>query len=114
MPDFTHWDTATIGIAAFAVMFVCASLVRAPGVTSLLAIVGIFAVGGLIVFELDSTRFVAGCGGALIGIALGGLVSDRRERRRIEQAREARKRRGDRQGMGGVADLYGKGPRHRE
>lgn len=114
MPDIAHWDPMTIGIAAFAIMFVCASLVRAPGVTSLLAIVGIFAVGGLIVFDLQSTRFAVGCGAALVGIALGGRVSDRRERRRIEQAREARTRHSDRPGMGGVADLNGKSPRHRD
>ncbi len=114
MPDIAHWEPMTLGIAAFAFMFACASLVRAPGVTSLLAIVGIFAVGGVILLDLHSTRFFIGCGAALVGIALGGHLSDRRERRRIEHARAARSRRREPRGMGGTADLEGKTPRHRD
>ncbi|MBL8487559.1 MAG: hypothetical protein JNK22_10755 [Rhodocyclaceae bacterium] len=114
MPDIAHWEPMTLGIAAFAFMFACASLVRAPGVTSLLAIVGIFAVGGVILLDLHSTRFFIGCGAALVGIALGSQVSDRRERARLQRARDSRARRREPRGMGGPADLEGKTPRHRD
>lgn len=75
-------------------MFICASLLRSKGVTGLLALTGIISVGVVVFMDFQDWRLAVGAISALVGLVLGGQLSDRREHQRVMrlQKEENRKR----------------------
>lgn len=94
MLDTSQMSLPVIILLTFIPMFVSASLLRAKGVTGLLAITVIVVVIVVIFMDFEKWRLTVGAISALVGLAVGGKVSDARELARVkrEELDAARKR----------------------
>lgn len=95
MGDTNQLGVIWVIVLPFVSMFICASLLRAKGVTGLLALTGIVSVGVVVFMDLQDWRLAVGAISALVGLVLGGQVSDRREHQRVIRLQEEENRKRD-------------------
>ncbi len=76
-------------VALFAATFICASLMRAKGVRGLLALVGLAGVIFYLVSDFEGWQLSAAVVSALVGLSLGGKLSDYLELSRVERKNAA-------------------------
>lgn len=89
MGSETNFVVALIGL--FAVTFICAALLRANGVRGLLALIGLIAAGFHALSDYEGWQLAAATIAALVGLAMGGKLSDVIEYRRKMAASNAEK-----------------------
>lgn len=85
MNNLNQLGLVWVMLLAFVPMFICASLLRAKGVMGLLALTGIIAIAAVVFIDLSDVRLSLAGIAALIGLAVGGKVSDYRERQRLNR-----------------------------
>lgn len=94
MFDTNQMSLPVIIFVTFFPMFIGASLLRAKGVTGLLAISVIVLVILVVFMDFESWRLTVGAISALVGLGVGGKVSDARALAKIknDDLEAARKR----------------------
>lgn len=85
MSNLNQLGLVWVMVLTFVPMFICASLLHAKGVMGLLAITGIIAIGAVVFVDLSDVRMSLGGIAALVGLALGGKVSDHRHRKHLNR-----------------------------
>lgn len=80
-------------LLSFVPIFICAALLRAKGATGLLAVVGVVAAAVLIFMNFESTRLAIAGIAAVLGLGMGGRLSDRREHQRLQRMHETERQR---------------------
>lgn len=76
----------------FMPVFVCALLIRAKGILGILAILGMAGVAYILLSDFSGWRLGLGGVAALVGMAIGGTISDRRERAAMVRKKEEEQR----------------------
>lgn len=92
-----------VALIAFVPMFVLTSFIRARGIGGVLALAGALAFGAVLVAYLHGVRLAVGGICVLIGITLGGRVSDHLERKRLTRLWHNKRRYRTLYEKGGVA-----------
>jgi hypothetical protein len=82
-------------IFTFVPMMVSASLLRSKGVTGLLAITGSIAVVVVVFMDFQDFRLAVGAIAALLGLFVGGKISDARELAKMKRTTVVEKQRRD-------------------
>ena len=95
MPDINQLSLALVVILSFLSMFVCVAFIRAKGFAGVLALMCTVAIGIVVLVGLHGQRLIIGIIAAIIGIGIGGKVSDHRERRRLVRLSEAERKKRD-------------------
>lgn len=93
-------DTAQLGFVevalyGFVPTFICALLLRAKGIIGILAILGIVGVVAVLLSDFAGWRLGVAAGGAVLGLAIGGKISDARERKKMMQVKEMEQKKRD-------------------
>ncbi len=102
MENLNHLSLIAIVMFAAIPMFICGSLVRARGVIGLLVLTAAITVAVYLFTGLQDYRLAVGELAAIVGLMLGGKVSDARERQRLNRIGEAKRRERDAMMKGGV------------
>ena len=92
MSDAGQLSAIQIILFTFVPMFICAALLRASGALGIVAIVGLFAIGIYLFIDLEGGRLMLGLGSAMVGLVLGGKVSDAVEHNRMKKVQDAENR----------------------
>lgn len=95
MIDSSQLGPIEVALFGFLPMFVCALLLRAKGVVGILAIAGIIAVAGIMISDFEGWRLGTAAACAAVGLAIGGKISDNRERKRMVQVQDAERKKRD-------------------
>ena len=95
MIDMSQLNLIWVVIFTFVPMFICAALLRAKGVTGLLAITGAIVIAVVVFLDFKDLRLTVGGIAALVGLVAGGKVSDARELQKMKRATEVEKRQRD-------------------
>jgi O-antigen ligase len=93
MIDTSHMDLIWVILFTFVPMMISASLLRAKGVTGLLAIIGAISIGIVIFMDFHDFRLIIGGIAALLGLFVGGKISDARELAKMKRTGAEEKRR---------------------
>lgn len=91
--DPENLSTFWIVAIPLATTFVCAALLRARGVTGLLAIAGMLAMAIAVVGSLRDWRMAVAVIAMLVGITAGAKLSDKRHAASMKREREEEDRR---------------------
>jgi len=95
MNETSQLDLVWVVAFTFVPMMISASLLRAKGVTGLLAITGAISVAVVVFMDFQDFRLAVGAIAALLGLFVGGKISDARELAKMKQAKAVEKRRRD-------------------
>ncbi len=93
MIDTSNLNWIWVVAITFVPMFICASLLQAKGITGVLAIVGAIGIAVVVLLDFQGWRLGTGGVAALVGLVIGGKLSDSRElkRKQLEQAEKRRR-----------------------
>lgn len=82
-------DLIWLVLSLFVPTFVCSTLLRANGVRGLLALIGLIAITVYLFADFEGWQLAIATISALVGLALGGKLSDHLEYTRSMRATEA-------------------------
>jgi hypothetical protein len=93
MIDTSQMDPLWVFIFTFVPMAVSASLLRAKGVTGLLAITAAVSIALVVFMDFHDFKLILGAIAGWLGLFVGGKISDLREQAKMRRAAEVEKQR---------------------
>ena len=92
MFNFDQMSWYGIIALAFLPTFILASLIRVKGIFGVLVIIGIASIFLVILSDFQGWNMALAAVSALVGMTLGGNISDARERKRLVEKRDEDKK----------------------
>ena len=96
MPDLSGISIYWVGALVLVGTFACAFLLRAKGITGLLALLGMALIAVLVITAYQECRIAVAGVAALVGLTAGTQFSDRRHAEKMRREEEEAQRRRER------------------